>query len=78
MQAANWAAWRDNPETKALLAYLRRRQAGVVQTFLAGNPVDPKTQGQAAAFHELEKLLTAPVDKLKEALETALKEPKTP
>lgn len=30
--------------------------------FLAGSPVDPTIQGRAAAFNELEKLLTSGTD----------------
>lgn len=74
MQMNNLAVWRDSPETRALLAYLRRRQATAVANFLAGNPVDPKTQGQAAGLHEVERLLALPVDDLKKTLEQALKE----
>lgn len=40
--------------------------------FLAGEAVDPTRQGKAGAFHDLETLLTGPIENLQETL----KEPK--
>ena len=74
MQVPNLAAWLHSPETRALLAYLVRRRQQVVAQFLSGQPADPVTQGRAAALHEIAELLTQPADKVKEVLETALRE----
>lgn len=74
MSEAGLTAWLDSRGTKVLLAYLRHRKTGPVRTFLAGQPVDPTSQGRVAALHELETLLTSPPDKVKEAFENALKE----
>ena len=70
--------WLTSPETRVLVHYLRRRQAGTLQTFLSGQPVDPLMQGRAAALHELEQLLTQPADYVRKIFETALKEQKAP
>lgn len=78
MQGETLREWLDSRGTKLLLAYLRRRKTGAVQTFLAGQPVETLAQGRAAALHELETLLTGSPDKLKEVFETALKETKAP
>lgn len=56
--------WLVSPETQALVSYLRRRKAGVLGTFLAGTPVDPVAQGRAAAYNELETLLTSPPEEV--------------
>lgn len=74
MQAADLTGWLNSPETKLLLAYLHRRKAGVLQTFLQGQPVDQAAQGRAAAWHELEILLALPSDEVKRIFETAPKE----
>lgn len=71
MQTADLAGWLELAETKALLAFLRHRRAGPLQTFLAGNPMDPITQGRAAALHELARLLQGPPEKIKEAFDQA-------
>jgi len=76
MQEAALTEWINSPETQHLVALLRRRRASAVQTFLAGQPVDPVTQGRAAELHELEKLLASPVEKIREVFETALRENK--
>lgn len=73
MREADLTEWLGSPETRVLVHYLRRQQAAVVQTFLAGVPVDPVRQGKAAALRELEILLQQP-EKLHEAFKQALKE----
>ena len=65
--------WLRSNQTRAVLAYLQGRQAVTLRAFLAGHPVDPVKQGQAAAFHEIEQLLSAPVDTVREELEKAVK-----
>ncbi len=76
MREADLTGWLDRVETKMLLAYLGQRRAGAVQQFLNNQPVDPQTQGRAAAFHELEKLLTSPVENVRKTFEIALREHK--
>ena len=63
--------WLASPETQALARYLRRRKGPAVGMFLAGSEVEPVAQGRAAAFHELETLLTKPADEVREILEGA-------
>lgn len=72
MPALTLTEWRNSPEMAALLACLRRRKLAAVQTFLAGSPVDPVTQGRTAALHDIEELLTKPVDELRAILEAEL------
>ena len=67
------AEWLNRPEPRTLVAYLQRRQAQTVATFLGGSPVDPVTQGRASAFSELEKLLRMSSDKVEEAFNNVLK-----
>lgn len=76
MRETDLTEWLANPATRTLVAYLRRKQAATLQRFLAGLPVDPLMQGQAAALHELEKLLTAPPDDVRKTFETTLREHK--
>lgn len=76
MREADLTEWLANPATKTLVAYLRRKQAATLQRFLAAQPVDPVTQGQAAALHELEKLLTSSPDDVRKTFETTLREHK--
>ena len=76
MQEAPLTEWVNSPETRLLVGHLRNRRAAAVRAFLAGHPVDSLTQAKAAAFHELDALLTGPVDKLREVLENVLKESK--
>jgi hypothetical protein len=68
--------WLASPETQVFLACLRQRKAMVLGQFLTGQPVDPTTQGRAAAFHDLELLLTLPADKVQEIFDNVLKEVK--
>lgn len=78
MPARQWTEWLASPETKTLLAYLRRKQQGPVGQFLAGQkPVDPLTQGQAAGLHEIEKLLTASGEDVSKEFDKVLRENKS-
>jgi len=74
MQTLSLTEWRNSPETQALLAFLQHRQSPVLSMFLAGNPVPPELQGRVAGLHELETLLTGPVDKVNEVFTKALRE----
>lgn len=56
---ADLETWLNSPETKLLVAYLHHRRAEPLRAFLAGATVEPILQGKAAAFHELETLLTS-------------------
>lgn len=76
MQEAGLTEWLSSRETKLLLIFLRQRRVAAVQTFLAGQPVEPVAQGRAAALHELETLLVSGVDGVKRVFEIALKEQK--
>lgn len=76
MRETDLTEWLVNPATKTLVAYLRRKQAVTLQRFLAAQPVDPVTQGQAAALHDLEKLLTSSSDDVRKTFETTLREHK--
>ena len=77
MQALRLTEWLNSPETRLLLVLVRQRKAKLVQGFLTGNPVDQLTQGRAAAFHDLEVLLSSSTDHVKATFETALKGPET-
>ena len=68
--------WLNHPVTAALVAHLRLRRAGPVTSFLQGQPVDPVTQGRAAALYELHQLLTSPNEEVKKVFDNALKETK--
>lgn len=68
--------WLNSRETKLLLVCLRHRRAATLRQFLAGQVVDPVTQGRAAALHELEALLTSPPEQVKQVFETASREHK--
>lgn len=74
MQTAALADWLRSPETQALVAYLRFRQAGPLAEFLKGREVLPAVQGAAAGCHEIERLLTQSPDRIKEIFENAAKE----
>ena len=76
MQEPNLVEWLNSPETKMLLAFLRRRKAGPVAAFLRGEPWDPMQQARAVAYHEIETLLTLPADAVQKELNDALKERK--
>ena len=71
MREAAWTEWVNSPETQALIRFLRRRKAPVLDNFLAGNPVLPISQGRAAAFSELEVILTKPVNEIHDILGSA-------
>ena len=66
--------WLNSPETKLLVAYLHRRRAEPLNNFLAGTEVSPVTQGKAAAWHELEKLLTSPPEHAQQIFEIFTRE----
>jgi len=74
MREADLTEWLNNPVTVALVAHLRQRRAGAVTTFLQGQPVDPVTQGRAAALYELHQLLTSPSDDVRKVFDNAMKE----
>jgi len=69
--------WLNSRETQLLQAALRNRKMETLRLFLAGQPVDPVTQGRAAAYNDIETLLGQPADEVKMVLETASKEHKT-
>ena len=69
--------WLNSRETQLLRAALRQRKTEALRLFLAGQPVDPVTQGRAAGYHNIEELLAKPADEVKEILEAASKEHKT-
>jgi hypothetical protein len=60
--------WKDSPVTAALLHYLRQRRDRAVQTYLAGNPVDPVAQGRASALDQLARLLDLSPEQLSNEL----------
>lgn len=74
MQEVALTEWLNSPGTKALLAYLHRRQVATLQLFLVGETVHPVRQGRVAALHELERLLTSPVDNVRKIFNDVLKE----
>ena len=69
MQEQALTEWLVSPETQALVRYLRRRKMPAVDSFLAGQAVEPVTQGRAAAFYEVERLLSKPADEVRKVLE---------
>ena len=69
--------WLNSRETQLLRAVLRQRKTEALRLFLAGQPVDPVTQGRAAGYHDIEVLLGQPADEVKKILEEASKEQKT-
>jgi hypothetical protein len=74
MQTASLTEWLNSQETKALITYLKFRQAAVVTDFLRGQGVNQTIQGKAAGFNEVERLLREPPEKIIAALENAVKE----
>ena len=75
IQEAELAEWLRNPVTRALVALCRDQQRPAVQRLLAGQQVDPVTQGQASAWHKLEHLLTKKErEVISKTLSDALKE----
>lgn len=74
MQTTGLTEWVASPATQALLVYLRKRRGVLVASFLAGTPVDSVVQGRAAAYNELELLLSSSPEKIKEVIENALKD----
>ena len=70
MQEQAWTEWLASPETQALMRYLHRRKAGVLGTFLAGEPVPAVQQGRGVAYHEIESLLIKPADEVRKILES--------
>lgn len=76
MLALQLTEWLSSPETKMLLAYLRRRQTEAVHQFLAGRPVDPLIQGKAAGHREIELLLGASPEEVAKNFAAALREQK--
>jgi hypothetical protein len=73
MQEQALTEWLASPGTQTLVRFLRRRKAPVVGVFLAGQVVEPIAQGRAAAYHELEVLLTKPADEVRTILEGGAK-----
>ena len=74
MQTASLAEWLNSQETKALVVYLKFRQAGPLADFLQGREVDPKVQGAAAGFNNVERLLQQPPEKIIEVFNNAARE----
>jgi hypothetical protein len=74
VKQADLVEWLANPATARLVLYLRLKRAPTVKTFLQGNPVDPVQQGRAAAFHDIEALLTASVEDVQKAFDDAQRE----
>lgn len=74
MQTASLAEWLNSPETRALITYLKFRQAGPLTDFLKGQGVSQTVQGRAAGFNEIERLLREPPEKISAAFENAAKE----
>lgn len=74
MQEVALTEWLTSPETRALVLYLRQRQAAAVEKFLAAQPVEPLSQGKAAGLHEIEKLLLSPSDIIRDVFNTALRQ----
>lgn len=68
MREQAWTEWLASPETRALLAYLRRRRDPVVALLFSGAEVPPVTQGRAVAYHELEGILTKAADEVDKIL----------
>ena len=68
--------WLASHPTRQLLRCLRQRQAGTLQAFQAGNPVEPMAQGRLAALHELERLLSGPTSDVERVFEAATKDGK--
>ena len=66
--------WLNSRETQMLRMALRNRKAEALRQFLAGQPVDPMTQGRAAGYHDIEELLGQSADDVKKILEIASKE----
>jgi hypothetical protein len=73
MRETDLALWLQSPETKLLVAYLRQRRAAPLKNFLAGTLVDPVTQGRAAAWHELETLLTSSAEDVRQQFTVIVK-----
>ena len=71
MQTASLTEWLNSPETKALVTYLKFRQAAPTAEFLQGLPVNPIAQGKTAGLNEIERLLTEPAEKIIEAFTNA-------
>jgi len=69
MQEQVLTEWLVSPETQALVHYLRRRRAPAVDSFLAGAAIPEVLQGRAAAFHEIERLLTKSADEVRKIFE---------
>ena len=74
MQTASLTEWLSSPETKALVMYLKFRQAPTVADFLQGREVQPITQGKAAGLNEVERLLRKTPEEIAEVFENATKE----
>lgn len=73
MPVTSLTEWLNSPETQALISYLRHRKALALQAYLGGNPVDAKDQGRAMMFHELERLLLADENMVRDTFNKALK-----
>lgn len=74
MQTASLAEWLNSLETRALVTYLKFRQAAPVTDFLRGVEVNPLTQGKAVGLNEIERLLHEPPEKIIAAFVNAAKE----
>ena len=74
MRTASLAEWLSSPETRALVTYLKFRQAERMVEFLKGLPVAPADQGRVAGFNEVERLLEQPPERIIEVFNNAARE----
>ena len=74
MSALALTEWLNSPETRALVTYLKFRQAAQVAAFLKGQPVELITQGQAAGYNEIERLLKQSPEEINRIFENANRE----
>jgi hypothetical protein len=77
MQEQILTEWLNHPGTMALVRYLRRRKAPVVDSFLAGEAIPPHRQGKASGFHEIEVLLSKRADEVRTIFEGSKQEKTT-
>jgi hypothetical protein len=65
--------WLNSQETQALIHYLRRRRAPIVNQFLAGMQITQMSQGRAQALYELETLFARPAEEIHAVLKEDFK-----
>ena len=53
MEADQWRAWRDRPETQAFFLYLADQRRFLMERWARGHPVQEQDQGRAAALSDL-------------------------